>query len=273
MSTNEPRQTKSEKQAAARAARQQATQAGQSSADRNKRLWQLGGILVVAAAIIVAVVLVAGGGSSSKPTSTNLNGAAEVQTNLVGIPQAGLVIGKATAPLTLVEFADLKCPVCREFDVSSLPTIITNYVRTGKLKFEIRLLHFLDQTTPGTPDSENAARFAQAAGLQRKGINFIELWYYNQQDEATAYATPDYLTALGNAIPGFDSAKATKAAKLPIWPKVFDKNDLEFRTSGFSGTPSFLFGETGKKLGTLTPAGPLNQPGSFTTLFDEALAK
>ncbi len=273
MSTNEPRQTKSEKQAAARAARQQATQAGQSSADRNKRLWQLGGILVVAVAIVVVIVLVAGGGSSSKPNSTNLNGAAEVQTNLVGIPQAGLVIGKATAPFTLVEFADLKCPVCREFDVNSLPTIITNYVRTGKLKFEIRLLHFLDGTTSGTPDSENAARFAQAAGLQRKGINFVELWYYNQQDEASVYATPDYLTSLGNAIPGLDSAKATKAAKLPTWPKIFDKNETEFSGNGFTGTPSFLFGKTGTKLGTLSPTGPLSQPSSFTSQFDVALAK
>ena len=273
MSTNEPRQTKSEKQAVARAARQQATQAGQSSADRNKRLWQLGGILVVAAAIVVVIVLVAGGGSSSKTDSSKLTGAAEIQTNLAGIPQAGLVIGNATAPLTLVEFADLKCPVCREFDVNSLPTIIKNYVRTGKLKFEVRLLHFLDQTTSGTPDSENAARFAQATGLQHKGMNFIELWYYNQQDEATAYATPDYLTKLGNAISGLDSAKATQAAKLPIWPKVFDKNDLEFRTSGFTGTPSFLFGKTGTKLGTLTAAGALSQPSSFTAQFDVALAK
>ncbi|MEI7890128.1 MAG: thioredoxin domain-containing protein [Actinomycetes bacterium] len=273
MSTNEPRQTKTEKQDAARAARQQATQADQASADRNKRLWQFGGILVVAIAIVVVIVLVAGGGSSSKTSSANLTGAAEIQTNLAGIPQAGLVIGKATAPLTLVEFGDLKCPVCRQFDVNSLPTIIKDYVRTGKLKFEIRLLHFLDGNTSGTPDSENAARFAQAAGLQRKGINFVELWYYNQQDEASVYATPDYLTSLGNAIPGLNSAKATKAAKLPAWSKIFDRNDAEFSANGFTGTPSFLFGKTGTKLGTLSPTGDLSQPSSFTTQFDVALTK
>lgn len=275
MSTNEPRQTKSEKQAAARAARQQATQAGQSSADRNKRLWQLGGILVVAAAIIVAIVVATGGGSSSSSgtPSRTPNGVADVTSALDGIPQAGLVAGKPGAPYTFVEYGDLKCPACRGFDVNALPTILKDYVKTGKIKFEFRTLHFLDQLTPGTNDSENAAKYAHAAGLQKKGISFVELWYFNQKSESEVYATPEYLNWLGAAIPGFDTAKATEDAKSKRWDAVLKKDADSAAGFGFNSTPSFLFGPTGGTLAPFQPAGDLSQASSFTTAFDSALGK
>ena len=41
-----------------------------------------------------------------------------------GIPQAGNVLGKTTAPATMVEYIDLQCPVCRAFETEVMPTII-----------------------------------------------------------------------------------------------------------------------------------------------------
>jgi protein-disulfide isomerase len=274
MSTNEPRQTKAEKQAAARAAREAQTSTDAAAAQRKKRIWQLGGIVVIAAAIIIAIVVATGGSSSSGggTPSGKPNGAAEINSALQGVPQVGLTAGNPNAPYTFVEFGDLKCPVCRQFDVNALPTILQDYVKTGKLKFEMRLLHFVgNDTAPG--DSENAARYAEAAGLQKKGINFVELFYFNQGDETTAYSTPAFNNWLGAAIPGFNTAKATADAKSGVWAKIFKTNENDFAANGFTGTPSFLFGKTGTKLAPLSPAGDLAQASSFTAIFDQAIGK
>jgi len=275
MSTNEPRQTKAEKQAAARAAREAQSTTDAAAAERKKRLWQLGGIVVIAAAIIIAIVVATGGGSgsSSGTPSGTPNGVADVTSALDGIPQAGLVAGKPDAPYTFVEYGDLKCPACRGFDVNALPTILKDYVKTGKIKFEFRTLHFLDQQTPGINDSENAAKYAHAAGLQKKGISFVELWYFNQKPESEVYATPEYLNWLGAAIPGFDTAKATEDAKSKRWDAVLKKDADSAAGFGFNSTPSFLFGKTGGTLAPLQPAGDLSAPSSFTAIFDQALGK
>jgi protein-disulfide isomerase len=61
-----------------------------------------------------------------------------------GLPQSrladgGFVIGNADAPVTIIEFADYACPHCQEY----LPTMnqfMANYVKTGKAKFEYRIL-------------------------------------------------------------------------------------------------------------------------------------
>ena len=273
MSTNEPRQTKAEKQAAARAAREAQANTDAAAAQRKKRLWQLGGIVVIAAAIIIAIVVATGSSSSGggKPSGTP-NGAAEINAALDGVPQVGLSAGNPNAPYTFVEFGDLKCPVCRQFDVNALPTILKDYVKTGKIRFEMRLLHFVgNDTAPG--DSENGARYAEAAGLQKKGINFVELFYFNQGDETQTYATPEFNNWLGGAIPGFNTAKATADAKSAVWAKVFKKNENDFASNGFTGTPSFLWGKTGTKLAPLQPAGDLSQSSSFTAIFDQAIGK
>lgn len=187
-----------------------------------------------------------------------------------GLPQQGTSVGKPDAPVTLVEFADLKCPVCRDFDVNSLPTIVDRFVKTGKLRLEIKLLHFVgEQINPG--DSEAAARFAVAAGSQGKQWNFAELFYFNQQDESTRYATDEYLKWLASAIPGLDAEKALKQGKGDAVTKKLDEYNKEFTKNGFSGTPSFLIGKTGGTLEPLQPAGSYGDPQSFVTQIEDAI--
>src|SRR3954451_15947073 len=112
------------------------------------RLAVLAGVAVVA---VLAAVVIAGGGSS---TPTNTAGDNSV---LKGIPQSGIALGSPKAPVTIVEFADLQCPFCAEYHQNVFPTILKRYVRTGKVRLELRLLRFLG------PDSDRLARVAVAA--------------------------------------------------------------------------------------------------------------
>ena len=48
------------------------------------------------------------------------------------------VLGKADAPVTMIEYASLSCPHCREFHEKTLPQIKEKYIDTGKVKLIFR---------------------------------------------------------------------------------------------------------------------------------------
>src|ERR1700728_477381 len=100
---------------------------------RRRRLTQLGGVLVAAVAIIAIIVVTTGrdGNTASVPTVTS---------ELAGMPQSGNTLGIPTAPVVLIYFGDLECPFCREFTLDVLPTLISKYVKTGKLRIQYHSL-------------------------------------------------------------------------------------------------------------------------------------
>ena len=47
-------------------------------------------------------------------------------------------LGRADAPLTMVEFTDYQCPYCRAFQAQTFAQLKKNYIDTGKLRFIVR---------------------------------------------------------------------------------------------------------------------------------------
>src|SRR4051794_28676306 len=102
--------TRTERRAAARAERE-ARQRAATARERRRRLWLLGAVAAAAAAVVAIAIAVSSGGSSAhtlKPGQAPA-GAAEVAARFRGIPEHGLALGSPKAPVTLVEYADLKC--------------------------------------------------------------------------------------------------------------------------------------------------------------------
>lgn len=148
------------------------------------------------------------GGSSSPSTVPQrgslvnaLPGAADVQSLLKGIPQRGNVLGKATAPATIVEYIDLQCPFCQQFERQAMPTLIQQYVLTGKAKVVMRPIAFIG------PDSQLGRLAAIAAGRQNKMFNFAELLYLNQGAENSGWLQNSTITAVAASVPGLDVPK------------------------------------------------------------------
>lgn len=48
------------------------------------------------------------------------------------------VLGDQNAPITIVEFSDYECPFCQRAYTQTYPTIKSNYIDTGKVKFVFR---------------------------------------------------------------------------------------------------------------------------------------
>src|SRR3954451_20336105 len=104
-------------------------------------------------------------------------GATQVDALLRGIPQRGPWLGRATAPLTVVEYVDVQCPYCARFSDEIFPTVVKRYVRTGRVRILFRGLAFVG------PDSVRGLRWATAAGRQNRLWNVVELLYANQGAE------------------------------------------------------------------------------------------
>ena len=94
-------------------------------------------IIAVALAVVLAIVFTGGSGNSAVTGST-LPDSATIETQLGGIPQQGNVLGRASAPVTMVEYIDLQCPVCKGFSEEVIPDVIDSQVRTGEAKIEFR---------------------------------------------------------------------------------------------------------------------------------------
>ena len=73
-------------------------------------------------------------------------------------------IGRADAPVTIVEFTDLQCPSCRKFHTDAYAELKRSYIDTGKVRFVSR-----DFPLEGLhPYALKAAEAARCAGDQNK---------------------------------------------------------------------------------------------------------
>jgi protein-disulfide isomerase len=163
--------------------------------------------------------------------------------------------------VTLIEFADLQCPFCREATDNSLPTLIDKYVRPGKLRIEFRNFAILG------PDSEKAARALEGAAAQGKAWQFLDLWYLNQGEENTGYVNDDFIRKIASGVQGLDAAKVVAASNdMGSGDSVATAN-TEAQKFGIQQTPSYLIGLTGKQPQQLQIADP-NNPALFGQAID-----
>jgi protein-disulfide isomerase len=229
--------------------------------------------ILIGAAVVVALLIVAGfaafkltSGSDAKPPPAGvaLPGAADVQRMLKGIPQSGNVLGSPTAPATLVEYVDLQCPYCQEFETQVMPNVIDRYVRTGKLKVEIRMLAFIG------PDSQRGQSAAIAAGGQGKEFNFAQLLYANQSGENTGWLSEDMVTAAAGSIPGLDVEKLQSDRSSSAVQSAAKQYVSQATADQVTGTPTLLVGPTGSTLKTVSLQSPTDEQ-TLTDAIDAAL--
>jgi protein-disulfide isomerase len=212
---------------------------------------------LVVIGIVLAVVLGRGGTATGIPAGTPtvgtlsgaLPGAADVQTLYKGIPQKGLTLGSAFAPVQMVMFIDLQCPVCQNYEVNDLPTIVRKYVRTGKVRIDLKPWAFIG------PDSYRGQNATIAASFQNKAFDFAGVLYDNQQTENTGWMTDSVLAQIAASVPGLNVptlfAQRSSAKTTAIVAQV----DSLAQADKVGGTPTILVGRNGTTPKDVSPAG------------------
>ena len=165
--------------------------------------------------------------------------------------------------MTIVEFADAQCPFCAEYTTDVLPELVDEYVATGDVRMELRLLNFIGD------DSRRLANAANAAGEQDGMWRFMDLAFARQGAENSGYADLAFIEKLA-VDSGLKPEPILTAANFP----EEDEPSVEARElagdAGISSTPSFLIGPTDGELE------PLNveslDADAFRGPIDDALA-
>jgi protein-disulfide isomerase len=215
-----------------------------------------GAVALAVVGIVLAIVLSGGKSSASETLPTNgsvangLPGAPDVNALLKGIPQNGTTLGSPSAPVTLLEYVDLQCPFCRDFEKQVMPNIIKRYVRTGKVKLDARVLAFIG------PDSVRGRNAMLAAGVQNKAFNFAQLLYENQGTENTGWLNDAMITQAAQSIPGLNPRKLAEERNSSTVEQQGAAFDDDARSANVSGTPTLFVARTGGERTQVPLRGP-----------------
>jgi protein-disulfide isomerase len=231
-----------------------------------------GAAAAVIAVVVVLIVVFTGGGSSTPKgvpkvgsIAAGLPGSREVDNDFKGIPQKGMTLGSGSAKVTLIEYVDLQCPFCQQFDTEVLPSIITDYVKTGKVKIDLRVLDFIG------PDSSRGRKAMLAAGIQNRGFNYAEILYFNQGTENTGWLSEDMVASAAASIPGLDVPKLLADRNSSAVAKLASNFDAQAVSDKVSSTPTLLVGRAGTKPKPVTLQSATDK-ASLVAALDTALA-
>jgi protein-disulfide isomerase len=146
----------------------------------------------------------------------------------------GYVLGSATAPVEVVEFADFQCPHCGEFANVQFPTIKEQLINTGKLRWRFRdfPLNF--------PWSRIGALAGQCAGEQGKFFPMEEALFQRQSDWGTSSRNPmGAFRDLARGV-GLDLDKYNACMDSQRYAGRIEASHEEGLALGVTGTPTFF---------------------------------
>ncbi|HSP74197.1 MAG TPA: thioredoxin domain-containing protein [Gaiellaceae bacterium] len=212
---------------------------------RRTLVFVLSGVDVAAAALAVTLILVSR--DSGETTTTAAATTASRSALLVGVPQRGIELGDPAAP-ALYEYADIQCPYCAEFSNHVLPSVVRDFVRTGKVRLVFHGLAFIG------PDSTKALRSVQSAGLQNRLWDVLDGLYAHQGKENSGWVTDDLLKEVGGGVPGLDTGRWFDEMGSDTVTTRIGEAAQAATTAGVNSTPSFVFKGQLLQLQSLDPA-------------------
>ena len=205
---------------------------------RTRRLLIATGAAVVVVIALIALQQLTSGGSSA-PDPGNLSGVADVQAEFDGLTETAGTVGQASAKVTIIEYGDLRCPICKQFDNDVIPRVITDLVRTGKAKLQYKTWPILG------PNSITAAQAAYAARQQNALWRYAALTYLNQGDEHDTWFTKAIARALAAGV-GLDIARFDRDFASSAAGTAISQVSAEAARLSLPGTPAIrVAGPTG----------------------------
>lgn len=212
----------------------------------------MGGIVLFVVVVAVLLDVFASAGPKTLQPGQPVPHAASARSLVSGIPQEGLALGSAQAPVTLIEFCDLQSPVCAAFTRQVLPKLISGPVRRERLRIVFRPLD-----VEGT-GSVSAAQMAIALGAQDEAWQFIDLMLRNQESQKSEYVTTSYLKALAGAVKGADVSSALRARTSASVNAQLARSAAEASRLHLGSPPAFMLQRRGAAPKVFEPSSVLD---------------
>ena len=157
----------------------------------------------------------------------------KIQSLSVFTDNASPILGNPNAPITMVEFGDYQCTFCSKFFHETENSIITNYIKTGKVKILFKDYIILGQ------DSRNAANAAHCANDQKLFWEYHSMLYNNWAGENTGWADLAHLHEFANTL-GLDMDVFSTCMSDLKWNELVNLSSKDGQKLGVSGTPTFF---------------------------------
>lgn len=149
------------------------------------------------------------------------------------VTAADRVLGRADAPVTVIEYASFTCSHCADWTNEVLPDFKARYIDTGKVR-----LVFRDMPTQPVQVAATAAAIGRCAAPDR----FFDVAHHFMAGQAAAFASGNArnwyvgaIAASGRTQPQMDACLADPATQRAL------QADVEAAVAaGVQGTPSFF---------------------------------
>lgn len=187
----------------------------------------LGGGVAVVAIVVLSLVLF------NRSDDSDLQPIAAAPTPSAQVESDGNIAGAADAPITVVEWGDYQCPGCAFFWESGKAQLISDYVATGKVRFQFRDYAFLGR------ESIDAAVAASCAEQQGKFWEYHDTLYFNHQGENQGAFSESRLRDMAELV-GLDMDAFNSCVNDDDVQDQVSASLSEGRGLGISSTPSFF---------------------------------
>lgn len=187
------------------------------------------GLIAAAAAVFIVLQM----------TAARSSGVITIDPN-TPLPEAsGYLMGNASAPVQVLEFADFECPACGSFATLTEPDVRKRLVETGLVSFR-----FLDFPLPIHQNTWDASMAAACANEQGKFWEMHDSLFYSQDQWSTE------ATNRPKAI--FARIAKSLVADTKQWDACYDSqkyklniaaNQREGDRRAVASTPTFVIGD------------------------------
>ncbi len=199
------------------------------------------------------------GGSAGGNTAEDSGAAASpaaLERRVEGDPMA---IGDVDAPVVLSEWIDFRCPFCAVYSRDTMPTILEEYVESGKVRIEMHDVAFFGE------QSERAAAAARAAGEQGRYFEFVSAVYEAAPESGHPELPAEELIEFARQVGVPDLKKFEADMTSPEVQSAVLESTTTAQQLGVTGVPFFVVDGQ-----AMSGAQPIE---SFRTLLDDAVAK
>lgn len=149
------------------------------------------------------------------------------------------ILGSQDAPVTIIEYTDFDCPVCKAASDEVLPKLKKDYIQTGKAKFIFKSLP-IQSTHPEAFRKTEAAYCARAQGGDKAFFAYYDSLFakfgfsFNLENELVALAEQQSL----------DADKFRTCLQNRSYKETVEQDILEANLINSPGTPTWLIGKT-----------------------------
>jgi protein-disulfide isomerase len=145
---------------------------------------------------------------------------------------------RGNAKVTVIEFADFRCPFCEKLHTDVLSQLKKDYIDTGKVKFYYRQYAFLG------PASTVAANAAECAQEQGKFWDLHDYFFDHQPPESdTSMYTVDNLTTIAGQL-GMDTTQFNACLSSNKYDKNVQDDLAAGQKAGVTATPTVFVNGT-----------------------------